>query len=126
MVVLIIVVVLLMFEKQTGRKPSGLCGAALYMSVLAHGFRCSKLDIRLSSKVNYDRLWKLLDEPVALENLKKARLELPSDNHDNFEWKLEDKIKHDELGSADEIGDGDYENSLYEGNAYGTYVYEDY
>ncbi|KAL5075568.1 hypothetical protein RYX36_014552 [Vicia faba] len=30
---------------QTGRKPSGLCGAALYMSALAHGFTCSKSDI---------------------------------------------------------------------------------
>lgn len=34
-----------MFEKQTGRKPSGLCGAALYMSALANGFKCSKSDI---------------------------------------------------------------------------------
>ncbi|RDX92235.1 Transcription factor IIIB 90 kDa subunit, partial [Mucuna pruriens] len=31
--------------KQTGRKPSGLCGAALYISALAHGFKCSKPDI---------------------------------------------------------------------------------
>ncbi|KAJ7976447.1 Transcription factor IIIB 90 kDa subunit [Quillaja saponaria] len=30
---------------QTGRKPSGLCGAALYISALAHGFKCSKSDI---------------------------------------------------------------------------------
>ncbi|TKY62843.1 Transcription factor IIIB 70 kDa subunit [Spatholobus suberectus] len=30
---------------QTGRKPSGLCGAALYISALAHGFKCSKPDI---------------------------------------------------------------------------------
>ncbi|XP_061356758.1 uncharacterized protein LOC133301158 isoform X2 [Gastrolobium bilobum] len=30
---------------QTGRKPSGLCGAALYISALAHGFKYSKPDI---------------------------------------------------------------------------------
>ncbi|EXC18103.1 Transcription factor IIIB 90 kDa subunit [Morus notabilis] len=30
---------------QTGRKPSGLCGAALYISALAHGFQFSKSDI---------------------------------------------------------------------------------
>ncbi|XP_071721799.1 transcription factor IIIB 60 kDa subunit [Rutidosis leptorrhynchoides] len=30
---------------QTGRKPSGLCGAALYISALTHGIKCSKMDI---------------------------------------------------------------------------------
>ncbi|XP_057772903.1 transcription factor IIIB 60 kDa subunit-like isoform X2 [Salvia miltiorrhiza] len=30
---------------QTGRKPSGLCGAALYISALAHGLVCSKSEI---------------------------------------------------------------------------------
>ncbi|XP_062161216.1 uncharacterized protein LOC133868359 isoform X1 [Alnus glutinosa] len=30
---------------QTGRKPSGLCGAALYISALSHGYRFSKSDI---------------------------------------------------------------------------------
>ncbi|KAK9267542.1 hypothetical protein L1049_009970 [Liquidambar formosana] len=30
---------------QTGRKPSGLCGAAIYISALSHGFKYSKLDI---------------------------------------------------------------------------------
>ncbi|KAK8473334.1 hypothetical protein PHAVU_001G106433 [Phaseolus vulgaris] len=30
---------------QTGRKPSGLCGAAIYISALAHGIKCSKPDI---------------------------------------------------------------------------------
>ncbi|GAU44573.1 hypothetical protein TSUD_139460 [Trifolium subterraneum] len=30
---------------QTGRKPGGICGAALYMAALAHGFTCSKSDI---------------------------------------------------------------------------------
>ncbi|KAF4354697.1 hypothetical protein G4B88_029541 [Cannabis sativa] len=30
---------------QTGRKPSGLCGAALYISALAHGHNLTKLDV---------------------------------------------------------------------------------
>lgn len=30
---------------QTGRKPSGLCGAALYISALSHGLECFKTDI---------------------------------------------------------------------------------
>ncbi|XP_038880113.1 transcription factor IIIB 70 kDa subunit-like isoform X2 [Benincasa hispida] len=30
---------------QTGRKPSGLCGAALYISALSNGVKCSKSDI---------------------------------------------------------------------------------
>ncbi|CAL0299210.1 unnamed protein product [Lupinus luteus] len=62
---------------------------------------------RLSSKINYDRLRNLFDEPAAPENAKKLRIELPSDNHDNLESKLEDKLKDDEPGSTDEIEDGD-------------------
>ncbi|XP_010543279.1 PREDICTED: transcription factor IIIB 60 kDa subunit [Tarenaya hassleriana] len=30
---------------QTGRKPSGICGAALYIAALSHGIKCSKTDI---------------------------------------------------------------------------------
>ncbi|KAK6127109.1 hypothetical protein DH2020_039147 [Rehmannia glutinosa] len=30
---------------QTGRKPSGLCGAAIYISALSHGLKCSKSEI---------------------------------------------------------------------------------
>ncbi|XAR72589.1 hypothetical protein NMG60_11019284 [Bertholletia excelsa] len=30
---------------QTGRKPGGLCGAALYISALSHGLKCSKSEI---------------------------------------------------------------------------------
>lgn len=33
------------YHLQTGRKPSGLCGAALYISALSHGYRFSKSDI---------------------------------------------------------------------------------
>ncbi|KAL6124731.1 hypothetical protein ACLB2K_077242 [Fragaria x ananassa] len=30
---------------QAGRKPSGICGAALYISALSHGLKCAKSDI---------------------------------------------------------------------------------
>ena len=30
---------------QTGRKPSGLCGAALYIATLSHGYNYTKADI---------------------------------------------------------------------------------
>ncbi|KAK7303553.1 hypothetical protein RJT34_14460 [Clitoria ternatea] len=88
---------------------------------------------RLSSKVNYDCLSKLFDEPAAPENpknLKKVRFELPSDNLGNFESKLEGKVKgDDELGSTDEFSDdgidGEYGNTLYQENTYETYEYED-
>ncbi|CAD5314089.1 unnamed protein product [Arabidopsis thaliana] len=30
---------------QTGRKPSGICGAALYTAAFSHGIKCSKTDI---------------------------------------------------------------------------------
>ncbi|XP_059063806.1 transcription factor IIIB 60 kDa subunit [Cryptomeria japonica] len=30
---------------QTGRKPSGVCGAALYISALSHGFGCTRADV---------------------------------------------------------------------------------
>lgn len=30
---------------QTGRKPSGLCGAALYIAALSHGYDYTKADI---------------------------------------------------------------------------------
>ncbi|XP_020245720.1 transcription factor IIIB 60 kDa subunit isoform X2 [Asparagus officinalis] len=30
---------------QTGRKPSGLCGAAIYISALSHGLNCTKSDV---------------------------------------------------------------------------------
>ncbi|XP_019426923.1 PREDICTED: transcription factor IIIB 60 kDa subunit-like isoform X3 [Lupinus angustifolius] len=62
---------------------------------------------RLNSKINYDRLRNLFDEPAAPENAKKLRIELSSVNHDNLESKLEDKLKDDEPGSTDEIEDGD-------------------
>ena len=36
---------LTLYHLQTGRKPSGLCGTALYISALSHGYSFSKTDI---------------------------------------------------------------------------------
>ncbi|XP_004489648.1 transcription factor IIIB 60 kDa subunit-like isoform X2 [Cicer arietinum] len=85
---------------------------------------------RLSSKLNFDRLDKLFAEPAAPENLKKARVQLPSDNDDNLELKSEAKrMEEDELGLVDKFADGDmdgeYDNTSYPENAYETYDYED-
>ncbi|OIW03610.1 hypothetical protein TanjilG_06119 [Lupinus angustifolius] len=64
----------------------------------------------------------------ACDNKKKVRFDLPSDDHDKIESKVEDNIKDDELGSMDEIEDdnvdGEYENSLYDENADQKYDYE--
>ncbi|CAL0299211.1 unnamed protein product [Lupinus luteus] len=91
---------------------------------------------RLSSKVNYDRLQNLFDEREAPENPKKVRFDLPSDNHDKIESKVEEKPKDEEPGLADETEDadidGDYENAdetygyaddgyNYEGGGYNNY-----
>ncbi|XP_057445716.1 transcription factor IIIB 60 kDa subunit [Lotus japonicus] len=82
---------------------------------------------RLSSKVNYDRVQSLFDEPVAPENPKKVRFEIPSDNHDYLKSKFEDKIQDDELGSVDGFEDGDMHDMHedYYGNADEAYDYED-
>ncbi|RYR32630.1 hypothetical protein Ahy_A10g047166 isoform A [Arachis hypogaea] len=56
---------------QTGRKPSGLCGAALYMSALANGFKCSKSDILRIVHICEATLTKRL---VEFENTESASL----------------------------------------------------
>ncbi|XP_019428709.1 PREDICTED: transcription factor IIIB 90 kDa subunit-like isoform X2 [Lupinus angustifolius] len=78
---------------------------------------------RLSSKVNYDRLQNLFDEREAPENPKKVRFDLPSDNHDKMESKVEEKLKDDEPVLADETEDGDIDGD-YE-NVDETYGYAD-
>ncbi|KAE9619830.1 putative transcription factor TFIIB, brf1, TBP-binding domain-containing protein [Lupinus albus] len=84
---------------------------------------------RLSSKINYDRLRNLFDEPEAPENPKKVLFDLPSDNHDNLESKLEDKLKDDELGSTDEIVEETYgygaDGYNYDDDGYGYNNYDD-
>ncbi|XP_019457525.1 PREDICTED: transcription factor IIIB 90 kDa subunit-like [Lupinus angustifolius] len=93
---------------------------------------------RISSKINYSNLDKLYELVIlsfysfcflgACDNKKKVRFDLPSDDHDKIESKVEDNIKDDELGSMDEIEDdnvdGEYENSLYDENADQKYDYE--
>ncbi|XP_057416199.1 transcription factor IIIB 60 kDa subunit-like [Lotus japonicus] len=79
---------------------------------------------RLSNKVNYDLLQSLFDEPVAPENPKKVRFEIPSDDQDNLKSKFGDKIQDDELGSVDEFEDDDMHGDYY-GNADEAYDYED-
>ncbi|KAF1886628.1 hypothetical protein Lal_00045861, partial [Lupinus albus] len=76
---------------------------------------------RISSKINYSNLDKLY-ELGASENGKKVRFEVPSDDHDNIESKVEDNIKDDK----DEIEktDDEYDNSLYEENVDQKYDYE--
>ncbi|KAE9619829.1 putative transcription factor TFIIB, brf1, TBP-binding domain-containing protein [Lupinus albus] len=78
---------------------------------------------RLSSKVNYDRLQNLFDEREAPENPKKVRFDLPSDNPDKLESKIEEKLKDDEPGLPDETDDGDIDGD-YE-NVDETYSYAD-
>ncbi|GER32636.1 transcription initiation factor brf1 [Striga asiatica] len=41
---------------QTGRKPSGLCGAALYISALSHGLKCTKTEIIEEFNMKADEL----------------------------------------------------------------------
>ncbi|CAA7033622.1 unnamed protein product [Microthlaspi erraticum] len=47
---------------QTGRKPSGICGAALYTAALSHGIKCSKTDIVKIVHICEATLTKRLDE----------------------------------------------------------------
>ncbi|KAL1193864.1 hypothetical protein V5N11_031990 [Cardamine amara subsp. amara] len=47
---------------QTGRKPSGICGAALYTAALSHGINCSKTDIVKIVHICEATLTKRLDE----------------------------------------------------------------
>ncbi|KAE9600236.1 putative transcription factor TFIIB, brf1, TBP-binding domain-containing protein [Lupinus albus] len=56
---------------QTGRKPSGLCGAAIYIAALAHGFKFSKSDILRIVHVCEATLTKRL---VEFENTDSANL----------------------------------------------------
>lgn len=61
-------------------------------------------------------------------NPKKVRFDLPFDNHDKFQSKIESK-KDDKLGSADDFEDGDmgdiYENTWYAENMDQPYFPED-
>lgn len=65
-----------------------------------------------------------------MENSKKARYELCSDDHDNLETELKYKNRSDELGSVEEFEDtddidGSYENNLPDENVDEGYDYEE-
>lgn len=73
---------------QTGRKPSGLCGAAVYISALSHGLKCSKLDIVKVVHVCEATLTKRLIEfentnsgSLTIEELNKKAQELDKEDH---------------------------------------------
>ncbi|KAK7336311.1 hypothetical protein VNO77_16848 [Canavalia gladiata] len=88
---------------------------------------------RLESKVNLARLGELFKDLKDADNLnerKKVRFDLPTDNHDNLQSKVEDE-NDDEMGSADEFEDGGkvgemYENALHTQNMDENYFPEDY
>ncbi|KAK9290332.1 hypothetical protein L1049_008499 [Liquidambar formosana] len=62
---------------QTGRKPSGLCGAALYISALSHGLKCSKSDIVSIVHICEATLMKRL---IEFENTKSGSLTIEEFN----------------------------------------------
>ncbi|OWM73163.1 hypothetical protein CDL15_Pgr001277 [Punica granatum] len=79
---------------QTGRKPSGLWGAAVYVSALAHGLTCSKSDVLRLVHVCEATLTKRL---VEFENTKSGSLTIEE---------LNAKAKADDRGSATEANIG--------------------
>ncbi|XP_056158273.1 uncharacterized protein LOC115674658 isoform X2 [Syzygium oleosum] len=88
---------------------------------------------RLSSKINYDVLEKLFDEPVIPENPKKRRTELDTNNDDKMpsskEVEAEDvETNVDDVGLDDEQEDDDTKGAdgdLYYGNEEEMYGYDD-
>ncbi|XP_058214235.1 transcription factor IIIB 60 kDa subunit isoform X2 [Rhododendron vialii] len=74
---------------QTGRKPSGLCGAAVYISALSHGFKCSKLDIVKAVHVCEATLTKRL---IEFENTDSGSLTIEELIRNADELKKEDRL----------------------------------
>ncbi|GAB2219280.1 hypothetical protein Droror1_Dr00006914 [Drosera rotundifolia] len=68
---------------QTGRKPSGLCGAALYISALSHGIKVSKSEIVKHVHVCEATLTKRL---VEFENTDSGGLTIEELNEKAQEW----------------------------------------
>ncbi|EFJ29645.1 hypothetical protein SELMODRAFT_410325 [Selaginella moellendorffii] len=96
---------------QTGRKPSGVCGAALFVSAQIHGFECSKSDVVSVVHVCGDTLTKRLVEfgntesgsltPEEFEaKAKELELQEPVP-HVNFKGHLTEILcEHKELGAS--------------------------
>ncbi|KAJ4841134.1 hypothetical protein Tsubulata_007659 [Turnera subulata] len=80
---------------QTGRRPSGLWGAALYISALAHGLTCSKTDILKLVHVCEQTLTKRL---VEFENTESGSLTIEELNAKAEEFK-ESVMEQSSIGS---------------------------
>ncbi|XP_073285098.1 transcription factor IIIB 60 kDa subunit isoform X2 [Primulina huaijiensis] len=81
---------------QTGRKPSGLCGAALYISALSHGFRCSKSEIIKVVHICEATLTKRL---IEFENTESGCLTI-----EEFDMKAEELEKEERLNKSHDNG----------------------
>ncbi|KAL3819604.1 hypothetical protein ACJIZ3_005509 [Penstemon smallii] len=74
---------------QTGRKPSGLCGAALYVSSLAHGHNCSKNEIMRVVHICEATLTKRL---IEFENTESGGLTIEEFNTKAEEFEKEERL----------------------------------
>ncbi|MCD7472466.1 hypothetical protein HAX54_013713 [Datura stramonium] len=74
---------------QTGRKPSGLCGAALYIASLSHGLSCSKSEIIKVVHICEATLTKRL---IEFENTESGSLTI-----DEFNTRAEELEKEERL-----------------------------
>ncbi|KAL6540802.1 hypothetical protein OROMI_024685 [Orobanche minor] len=74
---------------QTGRKPSALCGAALYISALSHGLKCSKSDIIKVVHVCEATLMKRL---IEFENTESGSLTIEEFNMKADELEKEERL----------------------------------
>lgn len=74
---------------QTGRKPSGLCGAALYISALSHGLKVSKSDVIKVVHVCEATLTKRL---IEFENTESGSLTIEEFNIKADEFEKEERL----------------------------------
>ncbi|KAL6539701.1 hypothetical protein OROHE_011472 [Orobanche hederae] len=74
---------------QTGRKPSALCGAALYISALSHGLKCSKSDVIKVVHVCEATLMKRL---IEFENTESGSLTIEEFNMKADELEKEERL----------------------------------
>ncbi|KAK4431990.1 Transcription factor IIIB subunit [Sesamum alatum] len=88
---------------QTGRKPSGLCGAALYISALSHGLKCSKSEIIKVVHICEATLTKRL---IEFENTESGGLTIEEFNTKAEELEKEERLtKSLNTGKASGIGE---------------------
>jgi len=67
----------------TGRRPNGLCGAALLVAAYYHGFRCSAKDVsdvvRMGEATIRQRLYEMQETPIATMSRKQFEQDVDSD-----------------------------------------------